>query len=561
MFRLSFRNVLLVLGAAFLSLAIIAYQFPRQYEVHSLPANFLAGQFAMQLDDSTNASLYYQEALAAYPNDIELQQRSFLAYLIAGEIDKALILAPALVNRKTAEGVLAWNLLVAYALKQEDFGKAQLYMKEPPQAHVGISMVPSFNAAIAVGTDEKDYIKAIEAMLYDGRLAAVPGVQAAMLFEKKGQISRAKQTFTQSLKLGGMQYQTFALSLGMFFERLGNREEARKVYQGFLYNSSDAQISAKLADLESKTAPPRHIFTNGQIIARGFMVLAEDMLHQRQYYLAQAYTQIAHSLDPDLHLAKFLRGEMAQRWEKWEKAVYYFGQIDQTSPYHQSAQLLVSNAYQELGDFEKAIEVARFVQTGAPENFFLIAHLGDMYREREDFENALTYYQRAIALMETQGEEVWSLYFMRGICSERIDMWAEAEEDLQRALRLSKDDPAVLNYLGYSWIDQGVNLSQGLEMIKKAVEQEPDNGAYVDSLGWAYYRLNDFPQALVYLEKASLIEPVDPTITSHLGDVLWQLERKTEARYQWRKALAFEPDERLEAELTQKILTGIMDDL
>ena len=100
----------------------------------------------------------------------------------------------------------------------------------------------------------------------------------------------------------------------------------------------------------------------------------------------------------------------------------------------------------------------------------------------------------------------------------------------------------MLNYLGYSWIDRGEHLEDGLKMVQRAVELRPDDGYIVDSLGWAYYRLGDFPHAVRFLEKALELLPEDATINDHLGDAYWQEGRLVEARYQWRRALLFKPE-------------------
>jgi Flp pilus assembly protein TadD len=139
----------------------------------------------------------------------------------------------------------------------------------------------------------------------------------------------------------------------------------------------------------------------------------------------------------------------------------------------------------------------------------------------------------------------WTLFYFRGICYERAKQWGNAEADLKKALELYPDQPHVLNYLGYSWIDQHVNLDDGMRMIKRAVEQRPDDGYIVDSLGWAYYRLGNYEEAVKNLDRAVELKPTDPTINDHLGDAYWKVGRVLEARFQWSHArdLKPEPDE------------------
>ncbi|MGC2781087.1 MAG: tetratricopeptide repeat protein, partial [Bradyrhizobium sp.] len=151
-------------------------------------------------------------------------------------------------------------------------------------------------------------------------------------------------------------------------------------------------------------------------------------------------------------------------------------------------------------------------------------------------------------------------YYYRGICLERSKQWPKAEADMRKALELQPDQPHVLNYLGYSWIDQGVNLDEGMKMIKRAVEQRPDDGYIVDSLGWAYYRIGNYEEAVKNLERAIDLKPEDPTINDHLGDAYWRIGRKLEAKFQWAHARDLKPEAEEQPKIEAKIQNGLTDD-
>jgi Flp pilus assembly protein TadD len=151
------------------------------------------------------------------------------------------------------------------------------------------------------------------------------------------------------------------------------------------------------------------------------------------------------------------------------------------------------------------------------------------------------------------------IYYFRGICNERSKQWPNAEADFKKALQLSPDQPLVLNYLGYSWIDQGVNLDDGMRMIERAVEQRADDGYIVDSLGWAYYRLGNYDEAVKNLEHAVELKPEDPTINDHLGDAYWRAGRVLEARFQWSHARDLNPEPDDLAKIEDKLKSGLPD--
>ncbi len=126
-----------------------------------------------------------------------------------------------------------------------------------------------------------------------------------------------------------------------------------------------------------------------------------------------------------------------------------------------------------------------------------------------------------------------------------------------RRSTLNPDQPQVLNYLGYSWVDQGMNLDRALEMIQKAVAASPNDGYIIDSLGWAYYRLGRYDEAVTQLEQAVKLRPNDPEINDHLGDAYWRVGRKLEARFQWNVAASVDEDGNVKARVAPKLADGL----
>ncbi len=187
----------------------------------------------------------------------------------------------------------------------------------------------------------------------------------------------------------------------------------------------------------------------------------------------------------------------------------------------------------------------------------ILLALGNALRGTKAFDKAATRYTQAINLIERPTKEHWNYFYARGVCYERLGRWSEAEVDFKKSLELDPDQPLVLNYLGYSWVDQNMNLAEAMELIRKAVRLKPNDGYFVDSLGWAYYRQNKFKQAVQYLERAVELRPEDPVINDHLGDAYWRVGRKLEARYQWDQALTLEPEDKEIPKIKAKLLKGL----
>jgi Flp pilus assembly protein TadD len=260
--------------------------------------------------------------------------------------------------------------------------------------------------------------------------------------------------------------------------------------------------------------------------------------------LALLYSRCALDLRPHLVLGQLLLSDVLSAGNKPELSLAILDQIPANSPYSWSARLRMAANLEMLDRTDEAIAKLKEMAAEAPMRAGADMQLGDLLRGKKRFAEAVDAYDEAIQRFKAAGlPERWALFYSRGIALERSGQWQRAEADLLHALELKPDQPLVLNYLGYSWIDRGENLERGLKMIEKAVELRPEDGYIVDSLGWAHYRLGDYASAVQYLEKAIELVPQDPTINDHLGDAYWQNGRPTEARYQWRRALQFGPQD------------------
>lgn len=182
--------------------------------------------------------------------------------------------------------------------------------------------------------------------------------------------------------------------------------------------------------------------------------------------------------------------------------------------------------------------------------------LGGVYASKEDYRSAADLYERAVSRIDKPTREHWNIFYQRGIAYERLKEWPKAEPNFRKALELFPDQPQVLNYLGYSWVDMSMNLEEGLEMIRRAVELRPSDGYIVDSLGWAYFRLNRFEEAVTELERAVSLKPDDPILNDHLGDAYWRVGRRLEATFQWSHARDMKPEPDVLAKVVEKLSRG-----
>ena len=273
--------------------------------------------------------------------------------------------------------------------------------------------------------------------------------------------------------------------------------------------------------------------------------------------LARNYLQLARALNPEAAAPLIGLASVEELAGRPEAAIALYDQVGATDPLADLARLQRGLNLADLDRLDEAEEALRALYEQSPDDLRTVIALGNTLALAEKWQDAATLYDEVLAGIDQLERVHWQLLYRRGIAHERMTEWPSAEADFLQALELRPDHPPVLNYLGYSWIDQGTNLERGLEMIRTAVRLQPNSGAYVDSLGWAYYRLGRFTDAVRELERALSLETSDPVIHDHLGDAYWRVGREREARYQWGHALRMELDTEDRRRIRAKLTSGL----
>ncbi|MBI3704248.1 MAG: tetratricopeptide repeat protein, partial [Rhizobiales bacterium] len=276
--------------------------------------------------------------------------------------------------------------------------------------------------------------------------------------------------------------------------------------------------------------------------------------------LGLVYLQLSLHLAPSHPLALLSLADLYESLKKPALAIKVYERIPAISPLHRNAAIQMAANLDALERADEAEKQLDALIKQHPDDQEAIMALGNVLRGHKKFAECADVYSKAIATIATPEKANWVSYYFRGICNERSKQWPKAEADLKKALELFPDQPHVLNYLGYSWIDQGINLDGGMDMIKRAVQQRPDDGYIVDSLGWAYYRVGNFEEAVKNLERAIELKPEDPTINDHLGDAYWRVGRVLEAKFQWAHARDLKPDPEELPKIEEKLKNGLSEE-
>jgi tetratricopeptide (TPR) repeat protein len=342
--------------------------------------------------------------------------------------------------------------------------------------------------------------------------------------------------------------------------RQGKEDQARSFLEEQIGSAKRPVLEQALADLENGGSPGFPFASDLGGMADALLGIAEALQQERGSARAVLYARLALYLQPELAEGQILIGDTLAGQQNLDAAIEAYDTISPQSPLSAAAMIRKAQSLHEKDDKEQAFSLLEKIADSDPETTDALIELGNLLRRDEQYERAEKAYSRAIERLGEPRKEHWTLYYSRGIAYERTQRWPEAEADFLLALELEPEQPFVLNYLGYSWVDQGLNLDEAKDMLHRAVDARPDDGFIVDSLGWVYYRLKDYDKAVESLERAVVLQPGDPVINDHLGDAYWRVGREREADFQWRRALTLDPEDDVIAEIKKKLKSGLDDD-
>ncbi len=504
---------------------------------------YLAGRHAQEEGAFAAAAAWYERALSADPQSPELISRTFLMEANAGHFNRALALAKQQLKLDNSDAVADLTLLIE-AAKSGDKAQALARAEALPDDGLHRYVGPLARAwtRVAVGN-----LPGAEAALHDldkfDGFAPLEDFQLGLVYDFAGNPAKAEEYYQKALAAGGQVNWRLAEAMANFYERHGRLDEAAAILARFVKDNAGSELAEAARGYKPRATTTPLISSANDGLAEALFDLASVVNRPETTDLALIYDRLALELRPNLTVGQLLLADILSDQGKPEESLAVLTKIPPNSPYAWSAQLRAAANLDALGRTDEAIAQLEAMTAKEPGWSSAEIQLGDLLRSKKRYAEAADAYTDAIKRLKAEGMPPrWSLYYSRGIAYERSNQWSLAEADLEHALELKPDQPLVLNYLGYSWIDRGEKLHRGLKMIEKAVELRPDDGYIVDSLGWAHYRLGDYASAVEYLEKALELVPEDPTINDHLGDAYWKMGRTTEARYQWRRALQFKPD-------------------
>lgn len=520
---------------------------------------YLAARQASIASDYRAATGYFARALTFDPGNAELLENATLAYLAVGDMDSAGVTAEQLQGMGNPSQIAAMTLL-ARAAAAEDWPGGLALMDNGASAGPLIDGIARAWALVGQG-------KMSEALAAFDAFAAEEGLKSLGLYHKALALASVGDFEGADRILSGDEAGPLrATRRGItahaeVLSQLERNAEAMKLIDGVtdvVTGDGDPALMALRKRLEAgETLPFDVVRAPRDGMAEVFFSVASALSNDAEPVTVLVYSRIAQYLRPDLIDATLMSAGTLEAMQQFDLANETYNLVPREDPSFHVAELGRANVLVKADRTDAAIEVLEQLSKSHAQIPAVHITLGDLLRREERYAESTQAYDRAIALFKAPQPGQWPIYFARGITHEREKRWPEAEADLRRALELAPNQPQVLNYLGYSFLELNQNLDEALTMITRAVAARPDDGYITDSLGWAFYRMGRYQEAVTHMERAASLEPTDPIVNDHLGDVLWAVDRKVEAVFQWRRALSLDPTETDADRIRRKLEVGL----
>lgn len=523
-----------------------------------LAAAYLSGRMALDAGNLDDATTEFERAIQADPDNQELRSQLFVLHMSEGSFEDALDVARTLAEFDSPPND-ALLLLAFEAYRSQDLDKTEALFEQVSDQGINALVMPFMRAWLKFAQgDTSTAFATLDEDAGSTGLTVVRDYHRASMLQLDGQLSEAVALLREIVP------DEEPVPTRLMLQRVAAEQASEQLGQATAFLDSQSQIDGgnviretTQAQLEDGAAIPRPIASAEDGFADALMSLARALADQRGGEQALIMGQLAYYVAPRMADISIFIGELLLQNSQFELSLAAFERVADDPIFNYEAQILQATVLRQMERYDDASSMLERLAEQRPERTDALISLGNMHSGNRDYDKAELALSRAVERIGEPRNHDWRLFYSRGIAYERTERWPLAEADFQKSLELFPDQPFVLNYLGYSWVDQELNLDEAKRMLRRAVELRPEDGFIVDSLGWAHFQLGEYDEAVMHLERAVELQPGDPVINDHLGDAYWRVGRVREARYQWERAKLFEPEEDVLASIQEKLRDGL----
>ncbi len=513
----------------------------------NIAGSYLSSRFARDNGNIDQAIGALKRVHSEQPDNmgIALQLQGML--LVQGHIDEAIKLAES-IDKSGQKDSLTSLLMALRAIKNDDVDTATKVLEKAAESGNPQLWQPLMLAWMDVSRRKLEKPVTLESINSDiGRAAPLVNYHLALINNQAGFVDEAAKNFSNAIQDPKDPPLRVMKQLLHFYDQNDAPEQLSALVKEYHEANPDIAPDTSISGINNaKDGVAEILYTMGGIMFGAGV--PND---------AAIYLQLAVYTKPDLNEAIVALGDTYSQLRQEERSNEMYAEIPPSDPLYSKAQLHIAVNHERMGHLKEAVQLLDKMIRQSPKSTEALVTKGDLLRIHGRYSDAVEAYSLAIKRIGELKPMYWPLLFARGSCYERQGKWAQAEKDLQTALELKPDQPDVLNYLGFAWLERGINIEEARDMIARAVQARPDDAQIVDSMGWALYMGGDYVASIEYLEKAVELLPGDPTVNDHLGDVYWRLGRKNEAKFQWERALSFSPEPKLAQGIHKKLKDGL----
>lgn len=536
--------------------ALAMMAMPMAAHADGLAGSYLAARAAAITGDHAEAAAYFDRALQLDPGNPFLISNAVFALSSLGEWERAAAVAQDLPAGADGQELVALVDFVRHVTENrlsEAIAMIEAGNGPGPLADELTRAWLTFGQG-----DMSGAVETFEALAAERGLEELAALHLALARAAVGDFEAAHEILSGGTGVQITNTERVVRARAVIMVQLGMRGEALDLLDGYTQAVPDPGLLALQARIGSGAEDPYDFVITAQDgVAEVFFTVGQLLSSDRNTTLPLLMAQAARGIDPDHTDAVVLAGELMRANEQFQQAAATYELVPEGDPNYIEAQMGRAESLEDMGAQEEAVAILSALAETRPELASVQAAYGDILRRSEQFEEAIAAYSAVLDLVDPDQPRYWFIHYARAICYHQLDDWDPAEADFRRALELNPEQPNVLNYLGYSLVEQRRSFDEALGMIQRAVAARPDSGYIVDSLGWVYYRLGRFDEAVAPMERAVELEPNDPIVNDHLGDVYWTVGRYREAEFQWHRALSFDPEEEDAARIRRKLEVGL----
>ena len=522
--------------------------------------NYFSGIVAFENQNNFDALKFFNASKVLLNKHDSYLKRYVYSLVLEDKVAQAINIIENNSNKSNLEFFDAYILLITNSLKKNNFEKAEKFLNQSlkfqNQNRFNLVIFESLRQYIHTFKNKK----ILSNKKNFGNISIINQAFQRCYLKKDS----ARSSFLNLINNPDGDYSRYVFFYINYLIQNKKIEEAREVVGQLEYINSTLLLTQSKSWIENNEFKKfNKIFScnNHNDIVSEFLFLISNLYSsQDNFEKSNFYLNLSNYLNPKFILNSSLVAENFYLNQDYEKVKKVLKNFDKENEFYywfrikKETQIIINeNGYEEGIDYISS----KFRKIDNP-NLKMVFDIANFYKNSKNYKKAIEYYTKIIASLSEDSEIKSDLLYRRGGSYERLGNYKKADEDLLLSLKIKPDEAYVLNYLAYSWLERDYQIDEAIEMLKKAYALRNDDPYIIDSIGWAFYLIDDYVEAEKYIKRAVELMPEDPTVNDHYGDILWKLDRKIQARYFWNNVLSFDDtDDDLKKKITTKIVEGL----